>query len=480
MSATPSSLRLRRPMRVPGAAGWGAAFVALWIAAGIVTVKQPFAARLMLGAGVVVTYFIVALSARDLAVQLVFVWLPFMGFIRRALIPVVGYPEFDPLLLLGPVCAAILWLTARGQRVPRTALSSLAVVLFGVGVAQIVNPSAANAAAGPLGSIFWITPLLWFFVGRTLTESQIAKVYKLITILLVPISLHGLWQSFNHFFPFEYTWIGVSGFGPAIFLDGFKIRPFSTLGSPQEYGYFLAFGLIVLWAGILAQPKGRTFKLGLLFLGGTALFLQAGRTVFAFFVLAFLMTTVQRVRASGGRMVAMGVIGLLGIFGTMYAARPSGAQLPDPTRQASGGVSANVRHQVSGFTDPQSSTLPIHIRMIVEGFDESFDDPLGKGTGFTSLAVRKVEGARGQTTENDVSSTFLALGLAGGLVYVVFMIAGFRAAIRRSRRRMTAVSLGALGLLVAFLTQWYAGQMYAVSSLFWLTLGWLGRPLDEA
>lgn len=480
MSAVPSSVRVGRPLRAPGAAAWGGAFVALWIAAGLLTVRQPFAARLILGVAVVASYFVVALSSRDLAVLMVFVWLPFMGFVRRALIPFVGYPQFDPLLLLGPICAIILWLTARGQRVPRTALSSLAVVLFGIAIAQIVNPSAANAAAGPLGALFWIGPLLWFFVGRTLTEAQMAKVFRLITILLVPISLHGLYQSFNHFLPFEYTWIGVSGFGPAIFLDGFKIRPFSTLGSPQEYGYFLAFGLIVLWARILAEPKGRTWKLGLFLLGGTALFLQAGRTVFAFFVLGFLMTSVQRVRARGGRMLAMGVIGLAGIFLTMNAARPAGPRLSDPTRPAATGIGSNVQHQVSGFTDPSNSTLPLHQQLIREGFEEALDDPFGKGTGFTSLAVKKVEGARGQTTENDVSTTFLALGIAGGLLYAIFMIAAFRAAVRRSRRRMSFVSLGALGVLVAFLTQWYAGQMYAASSLLWLTLGWLGRPIDDA
>lgn len=438
---------------------------------GVAASAAPLVARGMAGASVLAVYVLIALRHRMVALGLVVSWLAFLGLIRRALIPVLGWPDFDPLLLLAPACAVVLWITAR-RRVQASGMSALAVVLFLIVFAQVLNPFNEDLFSAVLATLFWAVPLVWFFVGRTLARTHVEKLLHLVTVLLVPVIAHGLMQSFGIFLPFEYTWIGLSGFGDAIFLEGFRIRPFSTLVSPQEYGYVLSFGLMVVWARLL-YSEGRRARLGALFFTGViALFLQASRGIFLFFVVALIVSASARLRRRGGRMVLWSGLGLVVLAASIGA--PSGA--PKAVAPGTSSIGTLAQRQINGFIAPESSTLPLHRELVIEAFATSVRKPLGVGLAEGSIAEQKGRGDSSTNPENDIATVFLSLGMPGGILFVAFIWAGLARAASAHRRRPDAVTLAMLGVLVAYLTQWWSGQMYAASALLWLVLGAVSRP----
>ena len=458
-------------------AGWIAAAACLGVVVGVAATAAPIAARGLAGVSVMIAYLVIALRDRDLGIGLALGFLMYLGLIRRALIPFIGWPAFVPLLLLGPACAAILIVTAR-RRPRATGMSAVGLVLGMIVLVQVLNPTNTDLFSALLATLFWLGPLLWFFVGRTMNDARLERSMRVVTIALVPIIVHGLLQSFGTFLPFEYTWVGVSGFGDAIFLDGFKIRPFSTLVSPQEYGYVLSFGLQVIWARLLLGD-GKRGRLGGLFAVGTAaLFLQASRGIFLFFVIASMVTAVARMRTIGARMVTISALVIIVAAGAMQA---SGSGLP--STGSGGGSSSAVslaRHQVNGFLAPQESTLPLHAELVAGAFATAAERPLGVGLSEGSIAEQKARGDSSANPENDIATVFLSLGVPGGVIFLAFMVMGIARAARRFRRARTAMSLAALGVTVAFITQWWSGQMYAASALLWLILGWLARPEEGA
>jgi hypothetical protein len=456
---------------------WVAAVAGSAALTGIATARTPLVGRMAAGAAVVGSFLVVALRSRRAALHLIFVWLAFLGFVRRALIPIIGWPRFDPLLLLAPAAAVILWYTTR-ERPARTTLSTLGLILLGTTASQLFNARNKDMTTALLASLFWIGPLLWFFVGRTLNHSDLGRIYRTLTILLVPVTVLGVAHSFGFFFPFEYTWVGVSGFGEAIFLSGFRIRPFSTLTSPQEYGYFLAVGLTILWAWILVDRPVKSWQVALFTVSSTALFLQSSRGIFLFFGAMLIGTACVATRHLGLRIIAVVLLTPVALTAVLHTSRVT---YQKPQEEAVGGsrIRALAMHQISGFTDSSSSTLPVHRDLILHALSQSIRYPLGQGLSEGTIAEIKTRNDRGPNPENDIATVFVALGAVTGIVFLIFMATAFGAAVRRWRTRRDATSLAVIGLLIAFLTQWWSGQMYAASAVLWLTLGALSRPKEQ-
>ncbi len=70
---------------------------------------------------------------------------------------------------------------------------------------------------------------------------------------------------------------------------------------------------------------------------------------------------------------------------------------------------------------------------------------------------------------------FSALGLAGGVVYVVIIVLGLLTALRYWRRSRNRVALALLGILVVGLGQWLNGGHWAMDPLLWFCIGALDR-----
>lgn len=453
------------------------------IAAGIVggafAVEQKAIARAIVAFTGILLFAVIAQSNRRLALGLIVTWLVFLGFVRRLLIPFAGWSPQDPMLLVSPACAFILWFLGSRERTPRhTFLSGIGLFLLLMSAAQIVNPQGPSLLVSAQAALFWITPFLWFFVGRLLTSDEHEHVLKTVLILGVVVTGYGFYHTFVGLLPFEYTWVGVSGFGASIFLPGFRVRPFSTLVSPQEYGYYLVYALVFAWAWILHRRPGWGWLLPYLGAAAVALFLQGSRQILGFFLLGFLLMTALRARSRGAVLVVSAATAFAVVF---FASAPDPVAPADPTKEANEGrstASIAAQHQAAGFTNPGQSTAPLHVQLILEGFTVGIENPFGVGIGTDSLAAAKVA-PDGPSPENDVANVVQALGVFGGVLYAVFIVAGLVAASRAYRRDPSWLRLAWFGLLAAAITQWWSGTMYAVSTILFLSLGALSRPAEE-
>lgn len=439
-------------------------------------------ARALVGLFGLVVFVLVAFSGRDTALTLVIVWLVLLGFVRRLLIPFAGWASNDPLLLLSPAAALTLWFTGRRQQpAPTSALAGLTGFLLVWALAQMANPTEPSLLVAAQGLLFYFTPLVWFFVGRTLTGDQHDRILKTVLWMNLIVAGHGLYQSFVGFLPFELTWLHVSNQGAAIFLPGFKVRPFSTLVSPQEYGAYLAFAAAVIWALVLhprrASPSShRRWLVAFLLFTLVALFFQGARGALIGTILALTVMLIARLRS----FVAFVFVAALVVVASMWVGNQSVSQDSGPKRPTKSEASSDavVTHQLSGLTDPSSSSATLHIDQAVAGFEQGMRNPLGLGVSEATIAAARREGAT-VTPENDIGNTLVALGLPGGLALIGIIIAGLSGSVRLYRLEPSARHLAWLGILVGSVGQWLNGSLYAVSTILFLTLGGMAREIGQ-
>jgi hypothetical protein len=457
--------------------GRAAALIGLAGVLGALGIESKTAGRVAVGALGLVILVAVAVSGRRVALALMIAWLVLLGFVRRLLIPIDGYPTLDPLLLVSPAGALVLWYTrARGPDAGppprRTLLSATASFLLLLSIAEIFNPLQGSLKAGAEGSIFYVVPLLWFLAGRRLDASERDLVLDTVVWMTLPVLLSGYYQSLVGFLPFELHWLAVSHQSPAVFLPGFHIRPFSTLVSPQEYGIFLSISAVVVWSRLLHGERPRLAYAPLFAATVVALFLQASRGAFAFFLLALIAVTV--LRAWSAPVALVSVASVLAVAVLLMAHGGQGG-----TVSGSSAVSAEVGHELQLFENPTGGTVPTHIKLIEAAVSRGLHQPLGYGVSTGTIAALKTGTYTIPSAESDLGNTFQGLGLSGGIGEIVLVLASFAAAVRFYRRAPTARHLAWIGILVAALDQWLNGALYCTSTIVFLVLGGLAAQLGE-
>ena len=450
-----------------------AGLVALGIASAFVATQAPTAGRALIGIFGFAVFVLVAMANRRNALVLVLVFLVLLGFLRRLLIPFAGWADNDPLLLVSPAAAVTLWYLGRGQRLARGFLPGAVMVLLLWCVAQVVNPFEPGVMLALQSLLFYVTPLVWFFVGRTFERDVHDLVIRVVQVMAIPVVALGLYHSFGNFFPFELTWIGVSGQSEAIFLPGFNIRPFSTLTSPQEYGYYLGFTLLILWARILHEPARRRLLGAAMVVTTAALFLQATRSIFFFFLVALAITALVHYRSPITLLCIVGVaVALASYVISTPRAVDDGNALEEDKKSS---IQALIDHELAGLTDPSSSTGPLHIELVTQGLEQGIREPLGQGVSHGSIA--RFKNAPGLTfgSESDIGNVAAGLGVVAGVTLLGIIVAGFTMAARLAITRPSVRHLAVLGIGVVAFGQWATGALYCTSTILWVLLGGLSR-----
>lgn len=448
-----------------------ALILAVGVAFGLIAGQAISIARLGIGIAGGIVLFLVSTTGRLTALRLILIWLAYIGFVRRFLIPFAGWSEQDPLHLVAPAAAVLIWLSGRKEAPQRKDAITVFGLLFLAGTtAQILNPHEPSILLSLKGLLFWVPAAIWLFVGRTFDLSVHDKIIKLVGILSIPIAIHGLFHSTQRFFPFEYTWIGVSGIGPGnIFFENFRIRSFSSLTSPQEYGVMLAFGICVVWGTILARKPHRGLRFLHLTLLLVALFLQGTRHTFALVFIMLFLTGILYSKNFAVR-ISLTAIAVAIVFVVQMQMLPT--ELGDSP------IVVPIEHQIRGFQNPEESTAGIHLDFIQRGFERSWNYPLGLGPGFVSIAAVKT-GDEGGGTEFDVSNVFSALGIPMGLFYLMFIVTVFFVALRRFVYHRSPYTITTLGMLIVIIGNWWNGGLYGAIAILWLTIGGMTRPLTE-
>ena len=415
-----------------------------------------------------------ALISPRAAIVATFIFLTVLGDFRRALIPLTGWSSQDPLLLVGAAIAALLVVFAVVARRLSldTPLSRWVLVLMLVMLLQMVNPVQGGLNVGMAGALFYLVPLLWFWVGRTYATPVFMAflLYRVVIPLAVLAALLGLYQTFFGLLPFEKDWVDLSGY-ESLDIEG-HIRPFSFFASSTEYAHFVGVALVVLCAGWLRG--GVRAGLILIPLLALATFLVGSRGIIVTVLFAVVLLWALQGRSPAIVLPRL-ILGLaLGAGGLAWILTEV------PQFGLTGPVEALTTRQAMGLLNPQESTLPLHIDLFLGGFAEGVVNPLGRGLGATTLAAGRFGDTGGTDvslggTEVDISNMFVSLGIVGGVVYVVIVALVLLSALRYWRRSRTLVALAILGVVVVELGQWTIGGHYVVSALVWFCIGGLDR-----
>jgi hypothetical protein len=134
-----------------------------------------------------------------------------------------------------------------------------------------------------------------------------------------------------------------------------------------------------------------------------------------------------------------------------------------------------IEQQLRALRDPlnpSKSTLPVHFAQAKEGITYAITrQPFGLGTGVTTRGGAKFGGGLQAGTELDIGDAFLALGIVGGLMYVLIIIVGVTQASRVRQALPGPVWIGIWGMAATSIGAWLTGGNYAVTPIMWFMLG---------
>ncbi len=400
----------------------------------------------------------------------VFTVLASTGLLRRLLIPVAGWSQTDPILLLGPAVALIVLgacLTAKHSIAVGGALPALVVALLALTGLEVFNPEGAGLLAGVTGLLFMAAPLLWFFVGAWLTEHGVLPLLQgAVVVIACFAAAYGLWQTIAGFPAWDQEWIRVGGYAS---LQVGVVRAFSVFANSAEYALCLAAGIMVIVAGAM---QGRLWGLPALPLLIWALVLESSRTMVVQGLVAILLMAALLL-GSVRRAAVLVVVGLIGIGLMDQLVAPHLLTLAQTTSDPL------IAHEAGGLGDPlnpNQSTVQIHWEQLTAGFALALKHPLGLGTAGTNLAGLRL-GDVGVSVEVDIPNQFIALGILGGALYLAIVVLTLAGAVRLALRHRDVVTLATVGILVISFGQWLNGGYYAFAPLVWFVIGSVARSL---
>jgi len=420
--------------------------------------------------------FVTSLAIMDikLAVAGILVYLVFMGDLRRLLIPAAGWSGTDPLLLVGPTLVLLLFgyvLASRKAQLD-TALSKWIAALMVVMILQVFNPSQGGLMVGIGGMLFYLIPLLWYWIGRAYVSATFLEslVYRIVLPLAFVAALMGYYQTFYGYLPYQQQWFDVAGY-TALGPQG-KQSAISLFASHSEYTVFLAIAMVALWAHVLhRQQYAALAMIAFLFV---AVFLTGVRgPIVKFMVTASVLWAVlghsrKTWVVRGGLALCIGVVGLTWGLSNITLNTSNERVQHRVDRQVEGILGANEG----------GSSATGHVGMMLHGYKMGLQNPLGRGLGSTTKAAAKF-GGEGGSMEVDSSNIFVSTGVVGGVVYLIVIFLIIRSALRYWTATRSLIALVLIGTLVVTFLGWLKGGQYAVSPLVWLCIGALDRAVRD-
>lgn len=422
----------------------------------------------------VIALGIAASAVRHPRVALVtlLVYLTLLGDTRRVLIPLIGWQNQDPLLLVAPAAVGLLALSlfAQGRVRLDTELSKAVALLMGLMLLQVVNPLQGGLGVGIGGMLFYVVPLLWYWLGRAYISPQMLEwiLTRVVVPLAIAAAVMGLYQTYVGHLPYQERWVEQAGY--AALWVGSRPRAFAFFPSAAEYAHYLSFGIGVCW--IMAfYRRSPLWVIGLAFLA-FALFLIGARgpVVKGAVTLAVLWAVMGKERSTW--LPRLGLALLIGIIGLAWSMTEVASREFEDAQ-----VAALVNRQTEGLlnvTDSEKSTAGMHGTMFINGIKRGVTNPLGMGLGATTAAATKLGGNKAGS-EVDLSDLFISLGLVGGLLYACVIALVFVYAFRTWHRTRQLAGLMIIGVILAVAGQWLRGGEYSMVAIVWLCIGVLDR-----
>jgi hypothetical protein len=404
------------------------------------------------------------------AIAATMVFLAALGDYRRYAGYFEGYPVNDPLLLVAPAVAVLLLAQAllRGRRAPATALSKLVLALVTLMLIEMFNPAQGGLQIGFAGALFYLAPLLWFWVGRSFASLELAHRFtRVILGVGIAAMLLGLYQTYFGLLSFEQQWVEQIGY-QALHISDEVVRAIGFFSSSAEYQRYLVAAAVTAFAVWLSE-RSRLIVVLPLFLA--TIFLSAARGPVIMVILAIAIT--WAIRAGSGaawlpRLAVASVIGataLIVVLGLLQ------------TSTLGGRVAPLVARQVGGLLEPgneEKSTATGHLQMFTSGILTGIFTPAGQGLGATTEAAHKY-GARNLNSEIDLANIMISVGILGGVLYLAIAAGVIAKTMKWWRIERRPAALAVVGILFGTLGGWLIGGEYSVAALLWFLIGLVDR-----
>lgn len=462
---------------------WGKVAIVIVVVGMLAAFIQSGVSQLAIATLLIVLGGALAFWRTDAAIISTFIYLLFLGDIRRLVSREAGVTSQDPLLIVAPVVAGILFgrLLFERKISPNTPLAKMVIGLLLIMAVEIFNPLQGGLTVGVAGAMFYIVPLLWFWIGRSLPNERATR--ELIKVVLPVVACLaaalGLYQSFYGFLYFEKLWVFEqvrNGFA-AMIVDGAVVRPFSFFTSPGEYGLFLALGVVCCAAPLVIGRMRPVLLLVPLLVW--AMFLASVRGAIVLSLLA-IFSMVSLMGRNSEQMVARAFLAFVLGGGLVYFGLHRMGNLVGGNER----VDVLLLHTKEGILNPGESSATGHLQIALWGIEKGLKNPLGEGLGSTTLAAGRFgaqgSGGSGSGFENDVANMFASLGMFGGLLYVAIILYTLYMVFAVWRDRRTFTSLVVFGILVSQLGYWTAGGHYALVAICWFLIGTVDRARIKA
>jgi hypothetical protein len=357
----------------------------------------------------------------------------------------------------------------------REVLSKAILALLVVMGLEILNPRQGGLSIGLSGVFFYMIPVMWFWIGRSVGSAALVKriIYRIVLPLGIYAGILGLCQNFVGFLPYQQAWITTVGRVYTSLYVGSSVRAFGFSVSAAEYATLLEVSIAVAVAAYLTSHR---IWIGAVPLLATALLLSGGRglTIKLVIVLSVLWVVRRGKRLNVPTLAGMVVLGALSVASLSLVAAHF-ASPADAGQHGSSSAQDALAHQLGGLAHPfdkRYSSAGLHSNMVVSGVIEGIMSPLGHGLGSTTFAAQKFgTDSDGGSSELDFSDMFISLGLVGGLLYLGVSILGIRAALRYVRETQLHIGLPVLAILISTLGGWLIQGQYSTCCIVFFTLG---------
>lgn len=209
--------------------------------------------------------------------------IPFLGMFRRIMLTL-SPVSADPLLLVIPTFTFMLFLviTVSYRRHVRVVLrqsltARLTLLLMAVFALQIANPLQGSIAVGLAGTIYYLVPLCWFFIGKVLvTPSLFGRALSIFLVVSCVSASYGLMQEYRGLPDYDLQWaLHAASTYSALYVSVGSIRAFGPMSSAAEYTVFVGTAFLALAALLIYHAKHHHVLPAALLL--LALFLESSR-----------------------------------------------------------------------------------------------------------------------------------------------------------------------------------------------------------
>ena len=422
--------------------------------------------RLLMAFSLFGIFFFLITRSPKVGLSLLLVYLGLLGGVRRWLIPDFGWTGYDPLILVMPALAVIPFLgLCLQRRVPRdTPIARLIFWLLVLMCLEVFNPLQGGLVVGVAGAMFYIVPLIWYYVGRTTgTLSILGHLLRLTVLVSIAGAVYGLKQNFLGLSDSETQWLHLSGYSQMV--SATVSRSFSFFTSAGEYVGVLSVAITLLWALFLRGQKVALVPIPLL---AVALFLGTERTAIVDTLLGCCVVWAVQGKTYRSWIPRSALAVVLAVVGLVWGMQEVQKAQFDPN------TALLVQHQTAGLLDPGHSTAGGHFSMVGNGIVSSLSRPLGVGLGATTLAAGKFGGTLAGS-EMDFSDMFIALGLVGGVLFLCLTYVVMRTCLQQWQQHRHPVTLAVIGLLANCTAHWLAGGCYMLVTLLWFAVGTVDR-----